>query len=201
MSTFSEKVWTLWETYNGFALIAVVFGVLSFVFPWFTKISYLEILSPLGDHYFIYNPPENLYLHGLFYSEFLPALFGCLYVIGFLLLIFYCTGLILKNRGKSNTPFETHSNSFLKLGIVILLVFTVLSFMQFATPADIGLDWSAGFAFIWVYGEYWLVNSGFYLGVVMIGVALISFLFEKIMLKRHYRKYLPEFQPSKSKFK
>ncbi len=200
MTSFSEKLWTLWETYNGFALIAVLFGVLSFMFPWFTKVSYWTRTNCWGNTISINSSPENLYLHELFSSGLQPALFGLLYFLGFLLLLFYCTGMILRNRGKSVNPFDSHSNSFFKVGVIILIIFTAFSFLQFLTPVDVGLDWVSGFtgfAWYWVYGEYWLVNYGFYISVVMISAAFSSYLFEKLMLQKYYRQYLPEFQPRK----
>lgn len=178
-----------WEIYNGFALIAIVLGVLCLIFPWFRRTVY-------------YSPElsNNVYksLIDLLYSNLNTSFFGLMYFVGYIFLIFYSTGVILQNHGDFGTPMEKHSGLFFKLSVAILLTFEILMYFHFIDPPYSSSGW---FNFFWNFVHYsnWKIHTGFILGAIMICMVIISFIYDQIMLRRHYRNYLPENMPKKYK--
>jgi hypothetical protein len=147
-------------------------------------------LGPVFSHY------EYKFLLGLFFWDSKTVLFGLLYCLGFMCLIFYSTGIILTNHGNFGTPFEKHSKLFFKLSVILLLTFEVLMYFHFINPPYFLTGWFSFFwDSVWIYG--WKIYIGYILGAIMIGMVAISFIYDQIMLRRHYQNYLPEHMPQK----
>jgi hypothetical protein len=177
------KKW--WEAYNGFAIISIILGVVCFFLPWFRRSVY--ILSEFSHH-------DYKYFLELFYWDLKTSLFGLLYLLGFIILILYYTGVILSNHGDFDTPMEKHSKLFFKLSVVILIAFEILLYFHFINPPYSSSGW---FNFFWtVVWEYdWRIYIGYILGAIMIGMVIFSFIYDRMMLRRHYREHLPDYKP------
>jgi len=189
MTNFYKQFFNFWETYNGFALLSLILGIICFFFPWFQK----ETIIFTTTYY------SYLYIFHLFFYDIHMALFGLLYLFGFICLIFYYTGIILKNRGRYGTPFETHANSFFTLSVLIFLAFEVLMVINIIiVPFDADSGWFSWY-FYWVCAEHWSIDTGFFLGIFMISGVISSFIYDRLMLRRHYQKYLPEYQPGQDR--
>jgi len=106
------------------------------------------------------------------------------------------TGIILTNHGDFGTPFEKHSKFFFKLSVIILITFEILMYFHFINPPYFASGW---FNFFWnvVWNSNWRIYIGFILGTIMIGMVVSSFIYDQIMLRRHYQNYLPEHMPKK----
>lgn len=156
-------------------------------FPWFRRSVY--ILSEFS-HF------EYKYLIELFYWDLKTSIFGLLYFLGFTFLIFYYTGVILNNHGDFGTPMEKHSKFFFKLSVIILITFEVLLYFHFINPPHSSSGWFSFFSTV-VWETKWKIYTGFILGAMTILVVIISFVYDRIMLKRHYREHLPDYQPMK----
>lgn len=184
MTRYLEKFWELWESYNGFALVALIAGIFCFTLPWYTKVIMSIIPIPVGD----------IFLIELFYIDLRTTLFGIIFLLGFMFLIFYCVGVILNNRGDYGTPFETHANSFFKLSVILLIAFEFLTFLHFVFPLNIiDQGWFSFFHNL-RHIEGLKINQGFILGIFMICTVITSYVFDQIMLRKHYKNHLPEFQ-------
>ncbi len=187
MNGVLEKFKNIWETYNGFALIAIIFGVLCLFFPWFQRSVYeWEEFS----HY------EYIYLYYLFFWDLKTTLFGLLFFLGFIMLIFYSSGIILSNHGNFGTPMEKHSKLFFKLSVIILIIYEILLYFHFINPPYSSTGW---FSFFWdaVRKSGWGIYTGFILEIIMTALVLISYLYDYMMLRHHYREHLPNHLPKK----
>jgi len=185
MTNFYERFFDFWERYNGIALLSIILGIICCAFPWFQKY----------NPYWINKPLEELYLIEFFYYDIHTALFGLLFLFGFSFLIFYYVGIVLKNRGTYGTPFETHAKKFFKLSVILLVAFEVLAFIHFISPPDLNDIWFSWFR-DWIFVENWRIDVGFFIGIFMISGVISSFIYDKFMLRRHYRRHLPEFDPN-----
>lgn len=166
-----EKFKLFWETYNGFALIALVFGILSLFFGWFKAGSNL------------------LYIRDLLFINQTTSLLGLLFFLGFIFLIFYYLGSVLKNLDTVATPFEEQLRTFFSVSTLLFIFFMVLTFMYF-DPGTVCV----------VNGYiscicFWDIDIGFILGVLMIGMLIVSYGYEGLMLRRHYQEHLPDYTP------
>ncbi len=173
-----------WEKYKGFSIIALILGTLCLFFGWFRQ--------GLGLFYLL-----NFFYHSLFI-----ALLGIIYLLGYIFLIFYFVGNVLKNRGSFGTPMEKYSEEFFTSTIICFLAFQVLSFLyfivfshSFVTPPPIILNCPPP----WCYytPPPVEISLSFILSSILIGILLLDFLYERVTLKQHYENYLPEYIPQK----
>ena len=184
-----DKFKRTWEAYNGFALVAIVLGILCFLFAWFQRSHYI---SGEFSHY------EYKYLIELFYWDIKTTLFGLLYCLGLVFLIFYYLGVVLSNRGNFETPMEKYSRIFFLLSLILLITFEILMYFHFVRPPYAESGW---FQFFWnvVWKGGWHIHIGFILGIIMVGMVIISYLYDRFMLQRHYKKHLPDYFSRKTK--
>jgi hypothetical protein len=172
-----------WEAYNGFALISIVLGIVCLCIPWFRRAVY--ILTEFS-HY------EYKFFFSFITWDLKTALFALLYLLGLTFLIFYYTGIVLRNHGKYDTPMENHAQLFFKIGIILLTSFQVLIFLHFINPPN--LPWFSFFYNILFYNN-WKIFVGFILGSIMLGLVIVSFLYERLALRQDYQNHLPEHLP------
>lgn len=112
-------------------------------------------------------------------------------------LSFYFLGVILSNHGTYGTPMEKHSKLFFKLSTIILILFEVLMYFHFINPPYSASGW---FSFFWTIIQIvrWKFDIGFILGAITVAMVLVSYLYDRIMLHRHYLAHLPEYMPKKN---
>ncbi len=84
---------------------------------------------------------------------------------------------------------EHHAMLFFKISILLLVAFQVLIFLHFINPPDI--PWFSFFYDV-IHYYHWRIYVGFILGAVMVGLVLVSFLYERLTLRQHYQNHLQE---------
>jgi hypothetical protein len=89
---------------------------------------------------------------------------------------------------------KKYSKLLFKLSIIVLIAYEILIYFHFINPPDLSYGW---FHFFWdfVYFNDWRPYTGFVLEIIMVAMVIVSYAYDRLMLRRYYREYLPEYMP------